>query len=75
MKKQKIYVVGNVTNEKTEAWRIVGVFTKESDAVKCCVDENHFVGELEIDKEYAADQKWKGAYYPKLQSKPKQKTK
>ncbi|MBK7362638.1 MAG: hypothetical protein IPJ01_10120 [Micavibrio sp.] len=71
MKNQKVYVVGNVTNLKNGAWKIVGVFTKELDAVKNCIDENHFVGLVELNKVYKKDQKWKGAYYPKLESKPK----
>lgn len=71
MKNPIVFVVGLLTNEKHKAWKIEGVFTDEKKAVKSCKTDMHFVGEMELDKVYSKNQKWTGAYYPKLESKPK----
>jgi hypothetical protein len=71
MSNKTLYVVGELINEKHKSWKMVGVFSKESEAVKACKTENHFVGSLLLNKSYQRNRKWKGAYYPKLQGKPK----
>ena len=72
METKNVYVVGELTNEKAKAWEIVGVFTDEKKALKSCKTNNHFIGEMELNKAFPKKaEKWVGAYYPKLESKPK----
>jgi len=70
---RNVFVVGKLTNEKAKAWKIVGVFIKESDAVKACTTKKHFTGPMQMNKAHQKAQKWHGAWYPKLQPKPKVK--
>lgn len=62
----KLWVVGEVKNQKTKAWEIIGIYSTEKLAVSKC-NKDRFVGPIILDgKASYKTQVWKGAYYPKL---------
>lgn len=58
-----VYVVGKAY---VGTWEVVGIFDTEEQAISKCVEENYFVGHVEINKDYGEERiLWPGGYYPK----------
>jgi hypothetical protein len=65
-----VYVVGEVISYTDKSWSIIGVFNTEKEALKHCKTEDYFIGPIQIGKAFHKKSEWKGAWYPKLESKP-----
>ena len=64
---RKIYVVGKECAEHEEGlvWDIIGIFEKETDAVKACTKDDYFVGPMPLNEALPDErQEWKDAYFP-----------
>ena len=64
-----LFIVGEYRQETNSgaAWVFMGIFEKESDAVKQCTAFNHFVGPCILNKPLPHHMIWPGAYYPLLE--------
>jgi len=73
---EKILFVCGKFIEKIEngaAWELAGIFEEENDCVNACIDRNHFVGPVELNKVLPdATTIWPGVYYP-IADKEKEK--
>lgn len=49
-------------------WEIAGIFDREDDAINVCLDEDYFVGPIEINVQLPeCILKWPKPYYPHLE--------
>ena len=65
-----VYIVGRFISVIEEqpphaAWELMGVFTKEGDAVLACTQSNDFVGPIQLNKKLPEESiSWPRVYYP-----------
>ena len=61
-----LYVVGQINPDNRFEWSFEGIFDSKDKAEIKCLDENYFVGEVELNADLGATiRDWEGAYYPK----------
>ena len=67
-----LYIVGKVLDYTTNSWEFQGVFEHQHVAEHVCINSNYFVGPTEINQAMPHERCiWPGAYYPKLEARPK----
>lgn len=78
----KLWVCGKVRraySERSVVWDIIGIFDSETQAVKTCKTEKHFVGPVPLNKNLGEKGvRWPGVYFPcktASHKEPKQKIK
>ena len=61
-----LYVVGQINPDNRFEWSFEGVFSTKDKAEAKCINENYFVGEVELNADLGVTTRdWDGAYYPK----------
>ncbi|MCP4552010.1 MAG: hypothetical protein GY834_08255 [Bacteroidetes bacterium] len=72
----RLFVVGVLDGyRKGNVWELQGVYDTEEQAVENCFDVNCFVGPIELNVPTQSrddlSEPWPGAWYPKLEERPK----